>query len=136
MNFVASDDVERERQQPVAGQDRRGVIGLLVQRGPAAAEIAVVHCRQIVMNQRIAVNAFERRAGKQRSVARNSEHGRTLDHQERPQPLAAAEARVAHGLHQAFRPRDFIGQNGVGQQLPEQGFGVLRGSVQSFREVG
>ena len=135
VDLVAGDDVEGERQQPVAGQDRGGVVGLLVQRGPAAAQIAVVHRRQIVMDQRIAVDAFERRAGQQRGLARHAEHRRALDHQKRPQPLSAAEARIAHGVHQPFRPRDLVGQERIRQQLPKQGFGVLRGLVQSFRKI-
>ena len=121
VDFVAGDDVEGERQQPVAGQDRGGVVGLLVQGRPAAAQIAVVHRRQIVMDQRIAVDAFERGAGQQRGVARHAEHGRTLDHQERPQPFSAAEARIAHRLHQPLRPRDFVGQQRVRQQLRRAG---------------
>ena len=92
VNLVAGDDVECERQQRVAGEDRGGIIRLLVQRRPAAAQIAVVHRRQVVMDQRVAVDAFQRRTGEQRRVAGNAEHGRTLDHQKRPQPFAAAEA--------------------------------------------
>ena len=136
VDLVAGDDVEGERQQPVAGEDRGGVVGLLVQGRPAAAQIAVVHRRQIVMDQRIAVDAFQRGAGQQRGLARHAEHGRALDHQKRPQPLAAAEARIAHGVHQPLRPRDLVGQQRIGQQLRQQGFGILRGLVQAFGKVG
>ena len=108
----------------------------LVQGRPAAAQIAVVHRRQVVMDQRIAVDAFERGAGQQRGLARNAEHGRALDHQKRPQPLAAAEAGIAHGVHQPLRPRDLVGQQRVGQQFRQQGFGLLRGLVQAFGEIG
>src|ERR1700732_3251696 len=75
VDLVAGDDVEGERQQPIAGQDRSGVIGLLVQGGPAAAQVAVVHRRQIVMNERIAVDAFERSTSQQRGLPRDAEHG-------------------------------------------------------------
>ena len=136
VNLVAGDDVERQRQQPVAGEDRGGVVGLLVQRRPAAAQIAVVHRRQIVMDQRIAVDAFERGAGQQRGLAGNAEHGRTFDHQKRPQALSAAEARIAHRVHQPLRPRDLVGQQRIRQQLRQQGFGILRGLVQSLGEIG
>jgi hypothetical protein len=53
----------------------------------------------------------------------------------RPQPLATVEARITHGFDQPFRPRDLVGQKPVRQQLSKQGFGVLRGSVQSVRKV-
>jgi len=84
MDLVAADDVEGERQQGIAGEDRGGVVIGLVQRGPAPAQIAVVHRRQIVMDQRIAVDAFQRGAGQQSGLPRDTEHGRALDHQERP----------------------------------------------------
>ena len=118
VDLVAGDDVERQRQQR---RRRRGSRwrrrSVLCRVGPAAAQIAVVHRRQIVMDQRIAVDAFQRRAGQQRGLARNAEHRRALDHQERPQPLAAAEARIAHRLHQPLRPRDLVGQQRVRQQF-------------------
>ena len=136
VDLVAGDDVEGQRQQRVAGEDRGGIVESLVQGRPAAAQIAVVHRRQVVMNQRIAVDAFERGAGQQRGFARNAEHGRALDHQERPQPFSAAEARIAHRVDQPLRPRDFVGQQRIGQQLRQQGFGILRGAVQPFRKVG
>jgi hypothetical protein len=51
VDLVPGDDVEGERQQPVTGQDRGGVVGLLVQRRPAAAQVGIVHRRQVVMDQ-------------------------------------------------------------------------------------
>ncbi len=84
MDLVAGDDVEGEGQQRVTGEDRGGIIIGFVEGGPAAAQIAVVHRRQVLVDQRIAVDAFERRAGQQGGVARNAEHGGTLHHQKRP----------------------------------------------------
>ena len=136
VDFVSADDVEGERQQSVPGQDRGRIVGLLVQGRPAAAQIAVVHRRQIIVNQRITVDAFERSPGQKRGLARNAEHRRTLDHQKGPQPFSPAEARVPHGVHQPSRPRDFVGQGRIRQQLAQQRFGVLRGPVQSFRKIG
>ena len=86
-------------------------------RGPAAAQVVVVHGGQIVVDQRVAVHHLERRAGPQRTLALDAEQPRGLDHQEGPQPLAAAERRIAHGLEQARRPRDFARQ-GRGRQQP------------------
>jgi len=34
-----------------------------------------------------------------------------------------------------LRPRDLVGQQCIGQQLSQQGFGIFRGLVQSFRKV-
>ena len=59
-------NIESERQQAVARQDRRRFVEGAVHRRLAAPEIVIVHPRQIVMDQRIAVNAFERRRDPQR----------------------------------------------------------------------
>jgi hypothetical protein len=135
VDFVAGDDVESERQQAVAGEDRGSIVGLLVQRRPAAPQVAVIHRRQVVVDQRIAVNAFERGTGQQCGVAGHAEDRRTRHHQKRPQALAATEARIAHRVHQPLRPRDFVGQKRVGEKFREQRLGILRGLVQSLREV-
>jgi hypothetical protein len=87
------------------------------------------------MNQRIAVDAFKRRAGQKRGLAPDPEHGGAFDHQERPQPLSPAEAGITHRLDQPFRPRDLVGQKRIRQELPKQGFGILRGLVQSRCKV-
>ena len=89
---IAGDDVEGNRQQRVAGEDRGGVVIGFVQGRAAAAQVGIVHRRQIVMDQRVAVDAFQRGADQQRGFARDAEHRGALDRQERPQPLAAAEA--------------------------------------------
>jgi hypothetical protein len=56
------------------------------------------------------MDAFQRRADQKGGLARNTEHRRTLDHQKGPQPLSAAEAGIAHRVHQPLRPRDLVGQ--------------------------
>ncbi|MGY4233238.1 hypothetical protein ACVIIW_002185 [Bradyrhizobium sp. USDA 4449] len=88
------------------------------------------------MDQRIAVDAFKRGADQQRGLAGNAEHGRALDHQERPQALAAAEARITHCVHQSLGAGDLIVQDVVRQQASEQGLGVVSGLVQTLGEIG
>ena len=107
--WVSSRDenVEGESEQRVAGEDRGRIVIGLVRGRPAAPQIVVVHRRQIVMHQRIAMDAFERGAGHQRVLARHAEQGRALHHQKRPQPLAAAERGIAHRVEQARRALDF-----------------------------
>ena len=126
MRLRAREDVEREGQQAVAGEDRGGLVERLVRRRPAAPQIVVVHGGQIVVRERIAMHAFERRAGHQRLLARHIEQRRALDHQERPEALAAAEAHIAHGLEQSRRARALALDRRRRQQAVEQGLGVLR----------
>src|SRR5579872_5627398 len=89
----------------VARQDRRRLIERLVRGRLAPAQIVVVHRRQIVMHQRIAVQHLDRRRYPRRTGLRHREQGRGLHHQERPHPLAATQRRIAHRLRQTpFRP--------------------------------
>ena len=53
--------VEGEGQQPVTGEDRGRLVEFLVRGRTAAAEIVVVHGRQVVMHQRIAMHAARSR---------------------------------------------------------------------------
>ena len=55
-----SQNFEREGQQPIAGQNCGRLVELLVDRRQAAAQVVVVHRGQIVMDQRIAMDALER----------------------------------------------------------------------------
>ena len=117
MHLGARHDVEGERQQRVAGKNRGRFVEGLVDGWPPAAQVVIVHRRQIVMHQRIAMHAFERGARHQRACGRGAEQRRGLDDQKRAQALAAVEGRMAHGRKQARRTRDFAGERRVGQQL-------------------
>ena len=79
MGLRPRQDVEGEGQQAVAGEDRGRLVERLVHGRPAAAQIVVVHRRQVVMHQRIAVHEFDRGAGHQRVLAPDAEQRRGLD---------------------------------------------------------
>ena len=70
------DDVEGQRQQRVAGQDGGRLVEGLVHGRLAAAQIVVVHRRQVVMDEGIAVHAFERRADAQARPRRSAPNKR------------------------------------------------------------
>ena len=65
--------------------------------------VVVVHGRQIVVDERIAVHALERRRGCERGLRRNAEQGGALQSQEGTQPLAAGERPQPHRLDQPGR---------------------------------
>ena len=123
MRLGARQDVECERQQAVAGQDGRRLVERLVYGRPATPQIVIVHRRQIIMDQRITVHAFERRCRHQRTLARDREQGSAFDHQEWPEPLAAAKRRVAHRLEEALRPHPLARQRRIAEQALEHGLG-------------
>ena len=100
------EDLEGERLQRVAGEDGGRLVEGAVGGRPAAPQVVVVHRRQIVVDQRIGVQALDRGAGAEaaRASARPSARAVSID-QEGPQPLAAAERRIAHGLEEPPRAR-------------------------------
>ena len=111
-------------------QQRLKELGLEQRDLAAAAQVTVVHGRQIVMHQRIAVYAFQRRARHQGVLARYAEQGGGFDHQEGPEALAATEARIAHSLDQAGRAAGFSGDRLCGQKVVEKGFRLRRNGVE------
>ena len=103
MGFRPRQDIEGESEQPVAGQDRGRLVEFPVRGGLAAPQFVIVHGRQVVMHQRVAVHAFQRGARHQGVVPRHFEQAREFHDQEWPEPLTAAEARIAHGLEEPRR---------------------------------
>ena len=94
-------DVEGQRQQAVADEDRGGLVVGLVGRRASPAHVVVVHRGQVVVDQRVAVDHFQRAGGTQHAVAADTEEPRRLDEQERPETLAAGEAGITHRFHEA-----------------------------------
>ena len=134
MGFRPRQNVEGKGEEAVAGQDGGCFVIGLVGGRPSAPQIVIVHGRQVVMHQRIAVDEFECGAGHQGLRARHAEQARRLDHQERAKTLAAAQAAIAHGVEQPLRPRPLAVRQGRGQELVEQRFGVLGDVVEAGSE--
>ncbi len=90
--------LEGQRLQRVAGQQRGGLTELHVHRRLAAAQDVVVHAGHVVVHQRIRVDQLHR-AGRAQGCFGVSAHGLAgSQHEQRAQPLAAIEHRVAHGF--------------------------------------
>src|SRR5439155_13040924 len=89
---------ECQGQQGVAGQDRQRLAELLVTGRQATAKVVVVHGGQVVVDQRIRVNHFDRGRGGQgvTFVAACGLVGH--QHQERPQTFSGGQQTVAHRL--------------------------------------
>ena len=90
------EDFERQRMEAVAGKHRLGLAERLVDGRLAAPEVGIVHARQIVMDQRIDVDRLDRAADAQRALPVDREQARRGDGEQRPEPLAAADRRMAH----------------------------------------
>ena len=83
--------------QAVAGEDRGRLVECLVRGRLAAPQVVIVHGRQVVVHQRVAMHAFERRAGHQRLRPRNFEQGRAI-----PPPGMAGTACRRRGSNSAW----------------------------------
>jgi hypothetical protein len=104
-----------------------------VGRGPAAPEIVVVHAGQIVMHQRIGVQHLDRGCGTQRPRVVDAEQPRAMLHQERAQPLAARERRIAHRIVDSGMQTVRLGQDGVQHRLDGLGGAGHRGEKAAMR---
>ena len=114
MRFGPRCDVEGERQQTVAGEDGGRVVERLVHRRLAAAEIVIVHRRQVVVHQRIAVHAFDGSRRFDRHSRLHAEQAGTFGHEKGAKPLATAKRPVPHGGDQ---PAGRAGGGSVVEQL-------------------
>ena len=94
---------QRLGEQAVAGEDRHVLAERHVAGGLAAAQVVVVHGRQVVVDERVGVDHLDRRRERQHVLGVAPERLGRGQGQHRPDALAARQQRVAHGLHQ---PRD------------------------------
>ena len=88
---------EGEGQERIAGEDGGRLVEGLMDGRAAAAEVVVVHRRQVVVDQRIAMDQLDGGGGGEAELGGDAQHPGGLDEKERPQPLAALERAVPHG---------------------------------------
>ena len=98
MRGGARQDVECKGQETIAHQNGSCVIEGHVNGRPPAAQNIIVHRRQIVMHQGIAMNALDRSARHQGALARDTEELGRCEGKKGTQALATAQSRIAHGL--------------------------------------
>ena len=102
MPGCARQQLERQRLQRVAGEDRGRLVEGLVAGRAAAAQVVVVHRRQVVVDQAIAVDQLDGAGGR---VDMSRAARRALPPSRRPAPGACAcrrRARCSAGRVQAF----------------------------------
>ena len=105
MGVGAGQNLEGKGEQRVPGKDRRRLIEGDVARRTTAPHVVIVHRRQIVVDQRIGMDHFDRRAGAQVAGFGDAENQRRCADDIGPDELAAAERGIAHGVVKlAFRP--------------------------------
>jgi hypothetical protein len=105
---------EGQTLQAVTGKNRAGFIEFFVGGRLAATQIVVVHCRQIVVNQRIGVDQLNRAGSAVSLLGLAAERFARGVGQQRTHAFAAIHHAVAHGLVKARQFR----QRCVEQQFP------------------
>jgi len=99
---VGAENLECERLERVAGEDRRSFVEPPVGRGAAAAQVVVVHRGQIVVYQRIRMDEFDGGGDTVEPSGLDAEHGAGCVNENRAQSLAGAKDAIAQRLMQAF----------------------------------
>ena len=100
MGCGVGDDLERQVVKAIAGQHRGRFVEGAVDGRLAAAQIVIVHARQVVVDQRIDVDRLDRRTGADDPLLVQSEQPAGGDGQQRADALAAAQPGMAHRLEQ------------------------------------
>ena len=106
--------LEGQRQQRIAREDGGRLAELDVTGRLAAAKIVVVHGRQVVMDQGIAVHQLDRRADAQGAALGHAEHAGGGQYEKRPKALAPVQGGIAHGRENPrLGPVGFFGQQAL-----------------------
>src|SRR5215831_18941421 len=127
---MAAEDFKSEGEQRIPGKYRESFVELLMARWLAATEIVVIHRGQIVMNQRISMDHFDRRCDRQHRlpvILIRSERRHTKT---RPDALAAIHRAVSHGLMNPRRDHRFCGK-----QLIERGIDGRPDPLKKGRQI-
>src|SRR5205085_1641084 len=106
-------NLKRDREQRVAGENGDAFAKNFVTRRAAAAEIVVIHAREIVVYERIGVDAFDRAGERQRGIDFAAARFRRGEAKNRAEPFAAREQTVTHRLVNGGRWRRFLRQKTI-----------------------
>jgi len=101
-NFQSGDwrlggELKGERLKGVAGEEGDGFAIDFVAGGDAAAQVVVIHARQVVVNEGVGVEAFDGGGGQEGGLARRAAGCGGGGTEDGAQAFAAGEQAVAHG---------------------------------------
>jgi hypothetical protein len=112
---IASKHLECQGLQCIAGKHRSPFVEGTMAGGPTAAQVVIIHCRQVVVDQAVGVDELHGDRSIIERLRWRAERGAGGIHQHRPQSLAAAKRAVTHGFKQPRRTG--VGQFQVAGQL-------------------
>jgi hypothetical protein len=91
------EEFEREGLERVTDKDRGRLIPCLVNGGPPAPQVIVIHAGQVVMDEAIGMHAFDGGGGVKRLLRRHAKQPSRFQYKKAAQAFAAV-AGVAHAL--------------------------------------
>ena len=97
---VAGDNLKSQRQERVAGKNGSRFAELHMASGDSAAQVVVIHCGQIVVDERIGVDHLDRTRRGHRRLDRSAGRLARQQRQQGAQPLAAGQQAIRHGVPQ------------------------------------
>ena len=116
MRRLIGHHVESERQKAVACKNGCRFVKSLVDGRASAPQIIIIHSRQIIVDERVAMHHFNRAGAAQHPLVRNAEQKSGLQGKKGPKALAAAKAGVLHRAQQLLRAFDFSSEGTGAQQ--------------------
>ena len=99
---------EGQALQAITGENRAGFIEGDVGSRLAAAQVVIVHCRQVIVDQRIGVNRLDRSGSAQGLTAIGTVHRRRRGQQQWPQPVPLCAVVSASALGRLPEARCFL----------------------------
>jgi len=108
-----ADQFEGLGQQGIAGQDGDRFAEYLVVGRVSAPEVVIVHGRQVIMDQGIGVDHLHGTGGRDGPLRIPAYRLAGRQHQDGPDPLAACEYGIAHGLVHAVGQFCLFREEGV-----------------------
>jgi len=136
MRGFVGEHIEGIGQQTIAREDRHCIVEHAMQRGPPTSEIVIVHGRQIIMGERIAMQHLDSACDAHRSLRIPIAQGGALKNQHGPKPFAAAKNRIAHRLHEARRAGKLARADSIIEQRRKRHFHRLSMDGEQALEIG
>ena len=115
------EDGKRDGEQRVAGEDGHAFTEDLVRSGPTAAKVVVVHAGEVVVDERVGVDALDRAGGGCGCGDRAAAGFGSREREDGAKAFAAGEERVAHRLVDGLRLHAGAREEAVERAVDERG---------------
>lgn len=106
-------NLERQREQCVASQDRCRLVELAMKGQATPAHIVIVHARQVIMGKRLGMDTFDCCPDPQRLAVRSTDKLCRCHRQQGPEALPSTNHAIAHGIAQPLVSSCIVANSGI-----------------------